>query len=75
MSSYLGGEYLLITGDGFGDFSADDYHAVSINGKEVRYTSYANNLIIVRLPPLSHGTHAVNIYIDNYGFVTYRCMT
>ncbi|XP_043232444.1 fibrocystin-L-like [Amphibalanus amphitrite] len=58
-ASAAGGEYLGITGSGFGRRRADQ--SVAVGGASCNVTSWTDTLIGCRLPPLGHGEHTVEV--------------
>ena len=63
---FSGGEVLRIEGERFGAVwytNAPSYVGNSVAGKR----HHTDNLVELILPALSHGQHAVELYIENLG--------
>ena len=71
LSSSPGGEFLAITGSGFGRLQGDQ--SVTVGGAQCDVTSWGNTRITCRLPPLEHGQHRVEVLRGQRGLADNRC--
>ena len=65
-----GGEYLGITGTGFGRLQADQ--SVTVGGAKCDVTTWSDTQIGCRLPPLGNGEHKVEVIRGQLGLADNR---